>query len=107
MQPEAANRAMQADVAKLIGCTLVDIRVATFHTDFVFSEALTITVRMKKKFKFALRKGEELSFDPALKVHEPAVESSAFVFLWGMRCHRTIFDRTKFEVAFAGDARLW
>jgi hypothetical protein len=107
MQLEAIERAMRADAAKLIGCILTDIRVGTFCADFVFSQTLTITIRIKKKFKFALRGAEELTFDPTLRVHESAFESSNFVFLQGMRCHRTTLDRAKFEIAFAGDARLW
>ena len=107
MRSEALESAIQADVAKLAGCTLVDIKVGVFHADFVFLDALRIIVRITKMFKFSLAKDREMTFDPALETHDPLVESSEFVFLRGMRCRHAAFDRTKFEMAFDSDARLW
>ena len=98
---------MQYDVAKLVGCTLINIKVWIFHVDFVFSEALTITVRITKMFEFAFRNGEQLKFDPTREAHDPSVESSNFVFLVGMRCCRALLSQTGFELEFASGARLW
>ena len=98
---------MQSDVARLVGCALIDIKVGMFHVDFVFlSDALTTTIRINKKFDFAVGK-DEGSFDPTLEVHDPSVESSKFVFLHGMKCQRAALDRVKFEMAFGHAARLW
>ena len=107
MRSEASESAMQTDVAKLAGCTLVDVKVGVFHADFVFLDTLTIIIRINKKFEFSLAKDGGMAFDPTLETHDPLVESSKFVFLRGMRCRRAALDGTKFEVAFDGNARLW
>ena len=107
MQARTVARPVHIDVAKLVGCTLTDISVRTFRTDFLFSEVLSIIVRINKKFKFALVKDDDLSFDPALMPHDTSIESAKFVFLQGLRCLHAIISSTKFEVAFEGDARLW
>lgn len=98
---------MQTDVAKLIGCTLTDVRVRTFCVEFVFSKTLTILVRVKKKLKFALRPGDELSYDPTLTTHDLSIESPKFIFLQGLRCSRVDLGQGRFDAWFVGEARLW
>jgi hypothetical protein len=108
MPSKASEEAIQADVTKLISCTLNDIRVGVFHADFVFlGDTLTIIVRINKKFEFSLEKADGMAFDPTLQAPDPLIESSKFVFLRGMRCRHAALDRTKFEMAFDGNARLW
>jgi len=107
MQTDGQLGAMQADVAKLVGCKLTDIRVRTFCVEFVFADALSITVRVKKAFKFLLGGETESGFDPAVLTHDQSAERAEFVFLRGMRCRDATLNRSKLEVVFENSWRLW
>lgn len=107
MQNEELEKSLQTDLTKLVGCVLTDVRIRTFCTEFLLSESMSITVRANKEFKFALNAGDQLRFDPAVRLHDTSSESAKFVFLCGMRCRRAILNETKFEIDFESDARLW
>jgi len=64
----------------LAGYKLTDIRIRTFSVEFVFYGALTIMIRAKKDFRFEIRGGEYLYFDPARAIHDLDLESSEFIF---------------------------
>lgn len=101
------KRSIQTDVLKLESCTLTDIRVRTFCVEFVFSESLTIIVKAKKDFRFELKSGGGLYFDPTRTIHDFEHDSAKFIFLQGMHCQGAILKETVFEVRFAEGSRLW
>jgi hypothetical protein len=84
MPSEELRRSLQADVSKLGSSTLIDVRVRTFRVEFVFLESMTIIVRANKDFRFELKLGEDLYFDPARSIHDLDRESAKFIFLQGM-----------------------
>lgn len=106
MPSETVIRSAQPDLARLIGLPLTDIKVATFYVDFVFIESLSFILRVKKAFHFTLAGHELSTFDPTVKAHNTTFESANFIFLQGLRCHRAVLNQSRFEISFAGDARI-
>lgn len=106
MALETGIRSAQADLSRLIGLPLTDIKIATFYVDFVFIESLTFILRVKKVFSFTLSGREPSIFDPTARIHNPAFESANFIFLQGLRCHRAVLTEKLFEIVFAGNAGI-
>jgi hypothetical protein len=107
MRQELIEGPMQSHLAKAVGCVLSDITVAVFRTEFRLLDDMAIILKINKEFKFALSKGEELRFDPALELHDPSIESTKFILLQGRRCSRATLDKAKLELNFEGGARVW
>lgn len=107
MQKEIAAESLRSDLPKLIGCILTDITVATFFVRLVFSESISITVRINKEFGFSLSDGEELHYDPTSSTHDISMESAKFIFMQGRQCRSANLDQSRFEVSFNDDSRLW
>ena len=75
--------------------------------EFVFYGLLTIILRAKKDFRFEIKTGEGLYFDPARVTHDLDSESSKFIFLRGRQCQAASLKETIFEVFFSEGERLW
>ena len=98
----------KADVSKLVGLVLTDVRVRTFCVELVLLEQMTIIVRVKKTFQFRLGpERETLYFDPTRQVHDEVAESSNFIFLHSLRCTAVRTTKEGFAISFVGDAELW
>ena len=99
---------MQTDVAKLVGCTLVQITLLTFDVDFQFSNfSLSIRAKITRNFRFAIPNGDELQFDPTNKSRDDSAGSTKFILLQGLRCREATLSSEKFEIAFEDDSTLW
>jgi hypothetical protein len=108
MKFNSFGEATKADVSKLAGLVLTDVRVRTFCVELVLSEQMTIIVRVNRSFQFRLGpQRETLCFDPTRKVHDVVAESSDFIFLQSMRCTAVRMTEEVFAISFVGDAELW
>lgn len=104
---EADGISIQSDLTKAVGCTLTEVRARLFCVEFLLHGATLFTVRITKEFKFAFNDGIELRFDPMLAKNDVGGESAKFVQLIGSTCQSARLDKTRFELAFEGGARLW
>src|SRR5579871_1437814 len=107
MPSEELKKLIREDVLKLIGCELTDIRVRTFCVEFVFYGLLTIILRAKKDFRFEIKNGEGLYFNPARVTHDLDSESSKFIFFAWKAMSSSLLKGDNFRSLFSEGGRLW
>jgi hypothetical protein len=107
MKDKPQDMTIHDDVARLVGSTVIDVKVGMYCVDFVFLGQILITLRLKKWFEFNLIDSKKLTFDPTSTLHNDVVESTKFILLHGLRCISAQFSGDVFQVIFENNARLW
>lgn len=104
---ESKKENFQSALEKVVGCELTDIRLRIFRVEFLFMSEISFLIRMNKKFKFSISGTDERSFDPTSAIRKLPAQDTSFLYLHGLVCEDVSTSRSKLEISFRENAKLW